>query len=57
MTDECDFVGDGQCDGDNNNAPCNYDGGDCCLEPSDCSFCSGEKCVCHETGVKHCGQQ
>ena len=29
-----DYIGDGYCDSNNNNAACAYDGGDCC--PSDC---------------------
>jgi len=45
-----DFVNDGACDPENNNAKCNYDGGDCCTRRGSNShlwddFC-GNNCVC-----------
>ena len=42
-----DFQGDGACDDENNNAECNFDGGDCCGPNVDMSFCS--ECACLET--------
>ena len=42
-----DFQGDGACDDGNNNAGCNFDGGDCCLPNVDTSFCT--VCQCLET--------
>ena len=49
-----DYVGDGQCDDDNNNADCGYDGGDCC--PGDTppsgwnNYCTD--CTCIPDGTK-----
>ena len=43
------FIGDGSCDDEANNADCNYDGGDCCLECMDTSLCS--ECLCHDRGA------
>ena len=55
------MIGDGECDDENNNAACGYDGGDCCgpyVYTADCSECqclgenmisktsSGPFCVC-----------
>ena len=37
------WIGDGWCDGDNNNAACDYDGGDCC------------ECTCSEAAYYDCG--
>ncbi len=44
---------DGECDGYLNTNECSYDGGDCCLEESNCRHCD-DRCVCHETGLSHC---
>ena len=49
-----DYVGDGQCDDDNNNADCGYDGGDCCpgdTPPSGWNdYCTD--CTCIPDGTK-----
>ena len=42
------FVADAVCQDENNNAGCNFDGGDCCGSSINCvdtSFCS--ECLCH----------
>ena len=39
---KCDYQGDGYCDDSNNNAGCDFDGGDCC--PTENQFCS--ECWC-----------
>ena len=39
------YAGDGFCDDENNNADCNYDGGDCCLLDVNSEHCS--ECVCY----------
>ena len=51
---KCPNVENGVCDLDNNHQGCLYDGGDCCLEESDCGNCRGVSCVCHVTGQHHC---
>jgi hypothetical protein len=38
--------GDGYCDDVNNNAGCDFDGGDCCGDNVDKRYCS--KCICYE---------
>ena len=45
------MVGDGECDDLTNTANCNYDEGDCCLDPIDDTYCI--RCLCSETGIKH----
>ena len=44
-----DYVSDGQCDDDNNNADCAFDGGDCCPgdDPKDGwdDYCSVCECI------------
>ncbi len=50
----CQYGGDGECDGGNNDQTCNFDDGDCCLEPTDCFNCEGDECICHLTGLDHC---
>ena len=45
---QSDWIGDDYCDDDTNNAKCDYDGGDCCLETVFADYCS--KCECHLTG-------
>ncbi len=52
--DNYDWIGDGFCDGSNNNQVCLYDGGDCCHTLIECSFCNGGNCTCHETGLSYC---
>ncbi len=48
-------IGDGMCQAVNNNAKCEFDGGDCCTgEDPSCIFCYGQFCLCHETGEYHC---
>ena len=41
-----DWVGDEYCDDENNIADCSFDGGDCCGDNVDTSFCS--QCLCLE---------
>ncbi len=49
-------VGDGICHAENNNAKCEFDGGDCCSGlDGQCQHCfPGESCRCHETGEHRC---
>ena len=44
------------CHGEYNVKECDYDGGDCCLESSDCQSCHWQwpGCQCHITGIKYC---
>lgn len=44
------WVGDGICDDFNNNQPCNFDGGDCCLEELIIDHC--EICQCINTTIE-----
>ena len=44
------WIGDGNCDDENNKEQCNYDGGDCCGENVNKQFCS--ECICMEETVK-----
>jgi len=39
------WVGDGYCDDGNNNADCNYDGGDCCGSNVNTAYCSQCQCL------------
>ena len=39
------WQGDNSCDDENNNANCNYDGGDCCGENVDTSWCTQCQCL------------
>ena len=41
--------GDGYCDDVNNNAGCDFDGGDCCGDNVDKRYCS--KCICYENDL------
>ncbi len=54
--DQLSLKADGSCHESMNNAACNYDNGDCCLEGlnilSGCDTCF--TCLCHETGSAHC---
>ena len=43
------WVSNGYCNDETNNADCNYDGGDCCLSSPKTDNCS--ECVCSTTGV------
>ena len=38
-------MGDGYCDDATNNIECNYDGGDCCLDPVNTQYCSECQCI------------
>ena len=38
-------MGDGYCDDATNNIECNYDGGDCCLDPVNTQYCSECQCL------------
>ena len=40
------YIGDGWCDDENNNDDCNFDGGDCCLDPINADYCT--ECICYE---------
>ena len=39
------WIGDNFCDDENNNANCNYDGGDCCMTNVNTTFCTQCKCL------------
>ena len=39
------WVGDGYCDDGNNNADCNYDGGDCCGSNVSTQYCTECQCL------------
>jgi len=43
---EISWRGDGSCDDENNNADCLYDGGDCCGDSVDTTWCS--ECACKD---------
>ena len=43
-----DYIGDGYCDDGNNNADCEYDGGDCCGLDINTDYC--DECNCFELG-------
>merc|ERR1712176_1238322 len=50
------YKGDGNCDDDNNNAGCAWDGGDCCKEKLVRTYC--KKCECLDcTKQKNCPQK
>ena len=40
------YKGDGYCDDDNNNAGCDFDGGDCCGDDVNTRYC--KECECKE---------
>ena len=42
------WIGDGYCDDVTNTMECNYDGGDCCLDPVNIQYCS--ECQCLDGG-------
>merc|ERR1712084_161337 len=54
-----DFKGDGNCDDNNNNCGCNYDGGDCCAKslgkPVVKKYCKQCKCLDPKNGGKDDG--
>merc|ERR1711988_1114653 len=39
------YKGDGNCDDDNNNCGCDYDGGDCCGPNADKNYCTDCQCL------------
>ena len=39
------YQGDNYCDDENNNANCEYDGGDCCGDNVDTSYCTQCQCL------------
>ena len=41
-----DWIGDGYCDDETNNAGCMFDGGDCCGTNPNTLFCN--QCICYE---------
>merc|ERR1712080_586668 len=47
-----DYKGDAICDDGNNNAGCDFDGGDCCLPNVDKTFC--KECACLEGPGDRC---
>ena len=51
---DIDHLGDGICDDIVNVKECTYDGGDCCLLNTDCSYCS--ICSCHMNSSLICHQ-
>ncbi len=53
-TDLLAYVNNDYCSSDLNVEACAYDGGDCCLEETNCDYCDGDGCLCHETGLPHC---
>ena len=48
---QCDYQGDGYCDDTNNNADCNFDDGDCCLNPVIAEFCN--ECWCYADNTSY----
>merc|ERR1712151_110530 len=44
------FIGDGNCDDENNNCGCKYDGGDCCGNDVKKSYC--KECKCKDPNYK-----
>ena len=47
-------LGDGNCDDENNNAECNYDGGDCNGPQLKKSLCSKCECFDHDCSQLQC---
>ena len=45
-----DYKGDGGCDDQNNNAGCEYDGGDCCGNDVVTTFCTECQCLDPDNG-------
>ena len=45
------YKGDGFCDDEANNLDCDYDGGDCCLDEINDSYCTD--CWCYATSSQH----
>ena len=43
------WIGDGFCDDATNNLDCDYDGGDCCLNPLNTVYCEICQCINGET--------
>ena len=39
------FQGDGYCDDENNVPSCDYDGGDCCINPVETTYCTVCECI------------
>ena len=48
---KCDYQGDGYCDDSNNNADCDFDDGDCCLNPVITQFCN--ECWCYADNTSY----
>ena len=46
---QVDYKGDGSCDDQNNDADCDYDGGDCCGADVVTDYC--EQCACNDPGI------
>merc|ERR1711997_958434 len=44
------WKGDGYCDDENNNDGCDYDGGDCCGDDVNTTYCSACQCLDPEFG-------
>lgn len=54
MSSKCTYKGDGYCDDINNNADCEFDGGDCCLDPVKTTYCT--ECICHAPAYPETGK-
>jgi len=50
------WKGDGYCDDENNNDSCDYDGGDCCGDDVNTSFCSACQCLDPDFGSDDSGE-
>ena len=48
-------VGDGYCDDNSNNADCEFDGGDCCLDTVITDYCT--ECICHAPAYPETAQE
>ena len=48
----CDYKGDGYCDDENNNANCEFDGGDCCRNNLTTTYCT--QCQCLDPAYSGC---
>ena len=45
ICDDSDYKGDGECDDENNNCGCDWDGGDCCGNNVNTTYCSQCQCL------------
>lgn len=49
------WIGDGMCDDTNNNVPCSFDGGDCCLEVVITDYCIDCLCLTDSSSTESSG--